>query len=567
MPLVYPCINNPYYHKFLLDILTEIFNEYKADALYVDGLSPYKCFCEHCKAKYRDMFNAELPAKFQELGPGPMPWGMTSQPELVGDPGDPDSQLYTQFQYQNDIDIRRDFFTTVKSCKSDAAVLFHTWPKPKTIQYYEGTLGEIYIVQPWKHVLWKMGEMTNYGSVFPGLLVLQNLYFQMVGSDRFPTAEAAAIDAKITAEEARHKAYQILANGMFPNFFYFLEMKTVFSFLRENEQYYDYIRTMPVKFMAFTRAIRKDSLQRQIENDYPVSGPRDRFLAPYVGFYSAMLRAGLPVVTIHRTDFHEKIAGFKVLCLVNEAGISDQQAEAVRQFVADGGSLIATGETSLYDQKAQRRPDFALKDLFGVSYMDTMVADNMPVEFDGLHDITKGLEKYQFDYDEPLVEVRPDQGKVAGWILDKNRKIPAVITNTYGLGRVVYIPARFDSIQCEKLTPAIEKLFDNSVYWLTQGNVPVQINADTTVGVTLYDQPNRRILHLLNYNADTMQDYKPVESVYNVKIKMSVPDGQKVAGLHQLMQKSELQFDNNGEWLEFIIPELGEYEVVVMEFA
>ena len=48
---------------------------------------------------------------------------------------------------------------------------------------------------------------------------------------------------------------------------------------------------------------------------------------------------------------------------------------------------------------------------------------------------------------------------------------------------------------------------------------------------------------------------------------MSVPDGQKVAGLHQLMQKSEVQFDNNGEWLEFIIPELGEYEVVVMEFA
>lgn len=549
----YACINNPDFRKFLLDILREIFTEYKSViGLYVDGLTPHVCFCEYCKAKYRDMFNAEMPAKFQELGPFVVLWEMTSHPELVGDPRDPDSQLYTQFLYRNLTDITRDITMTVKSCKPDAVTLYHSWPKPETIKYYDGTLGEVYLNYPWVHSLWKFGELTNYGAVFP-MLMLQN-----IGPD------------PKTAVEARHRMYQVLANGMFPNIWSFLGMKTCFDFLRDNEQYYDYTRTSPVKFIAFPRAIHEDSLQKRIKKDYGISGPRERFLAPYVGFYSAMLRAGLPIVTIHRPDFHEKIYGFKVLCLANEVGITDQQAEAVRQFVVDGGGLIATGETSLYDQNGQRRPDFALKDVFGVSYVDILDVDKRTVEFSGSHNITKGLEKYSFDYDEPLVMVKPTKGKVIGRLVNKNietESIPAVIINTYGRGRVVYIPARLDSIQCEKLTPAIEQLFANSVNWIIRGNVPVQIKAAATVGVTLFEQPGRRILHLVNHNTGTKDlKYERIEPVNNIEIKMSVPDGRKLTRLHLLWQKSELQYDKNGEWIEFTLPELGEYELVVEEF-
>jgi len=548
-PARYGCINNPEFREFLLNVLKEIFTEYGPDGMYVDGLSPHVCFCEHCKAKYRNMFGAELPMKFHELGPVSVLWEMTSQPEPVGDPQDPDYELFTQYLYRDLFDITRDFTNTVKSNKADAAALYHSWPKPNILKYYDGTLGEIYITRPWIHGLWKVAEMTNYGAVFPGLVILQN-------HGRFSTAD-----------ESRHKAYQIMANGMFPNFWDFTGMKTVFGFLRENEKYYDYVITRPVKSIALARGIRTDGVQRKIERDYPVSGPRDRFLAPYVGFYSAMMRSGMPVVTIHRFDFHEKMTGFKVLCLVNEAGISDQQADAVRRFVSDGGGLIATGETSLYDEKAQRRQDFALKDLFGASYVDTLPAGEMAVEFDSLHDVSKGLENNSIEYDESLVVVRHDKGTATGWIVAKNSKIPAVITNTYGRGRVVYIPARFDSLQCEKLTPAIEKLFANSVNWVTQGEVPVMINSQATVGVTLFDQPGRRMLHLLNYNAGMLQDYQPVEPVFGIKVRMSVPEGKKVSRVHLLMKKSELQYNDKGGSIEFIIAELGEYEVAVMEIA
>ena len=547
----YPCINNPEYHKFLLDVLKEIFTEYKPDGLYVDGLTPHVCFCKHCKAKYRKMFNADMPAKFSESGPISVLWEMTSKPELVGDPRDPDSQRHTEFLYRSLTDITRDYTTTVKSCKPDAVTLYHSWPKPETLKYYDGTLGEIYINQPWVHTLWKSGELTNYGAVFP-ILLLQNMY-----------------PLQKTEVENRHKMYQVLANGMLPNCWYFSGMKTCFDFLRENEQYYDYTKTGPVKFIAFPRAIHEDSVHKRIKKDYGISGPRDRFLAPYVGFYSAMLRSGLPIVSIHRPDFQEKLAGFKVLCMINEVGMTDNQVEVVRRFVATGGGLIATGETSLYDEKGERRPDFALRDVFGVSYVNTMTAEKRIIEFGGLNNITKGLEKYQIDYDEPMTVVKAVQSKTDGWLVDENKEkqsVPVVITNTFGLGRVVYIPARLDSVQCEKLTPAIEKLFANSVYWVTQGNVPIQIKTDATVGVTLFGQSGCRILHLVNYNADTLKDYDMIVPVKNIKIKMNIPDGKKIARLHLLWRKSNLKFSENGKWIEFTVPEISEYEVVIAEF-
>src|SRR5262249_46626589 len=55
----------------------------------------------------------------------------------------------------------------------------------------------------------------------------------------------------------------------------------------------------------------------------------------------------------------------KVLALPNVGALSDAQAAAIRRFVDRGGSLVATGATSLYTERGDRRADFALAGLFG----------------------------------------------------------------------------------------------------------------------------------------------------------------------------------------------------------
>ncbi|OGV39552.1 MAG: hypothetical protein A2X48_13020 [Lentisphaerae bacterium GWF2_49_21] len=59
---------------------------------------------------------------------------------------------------------------------------------------------------------------------------------------------------------------------------------------------------------------------------------------------------------------------YKCLILPNTACMSDDQAAAIRQFVKDGGMLIASGETGLYDENEKFRNEFALSDVLGVKF-------------------------------------------------------------------------------------------------------------------------------------------------------------------------------------------------------
>jgi hypothetical protein len=67
----------------------------------------------------------------------------------------------------------------------------------------------------------------------------------------------------------------------------------------------------------------------------------------------------------------EALAGARVLFLANAMSLSDVQLDVIRAFVRDGGGVVATAETSLYDETGRRRRDFGLADLFGVSYRRT----------------------------------------------------------------------------------------------------------------------------------------------------------------------------------------------------
>ena len=59
---------------------------------------------------------------------------------------------------------------------------------------------------------------------------------------------------------------------------------------------------------------------------------------------------------------------FRTLILPNIAALSNDQCSQLAGFINRGGSLVATYETSLYDEWGVRRSDFGLASLFGVSF-------------------------------------------------------------------------------------------------------------------------------------------------------------------------------------------------------
>jgi len=88
--------------------------------------------------------------------------------------------------------------------------------------------------------------------------------------------------------------------------------------------------------------------------------------APYEGYAQALIRARIPYLPVHAADIDRESAGLSTLILANVGAMSDGECAAVRRFVARGGSLIATGESTLYNEWGDARPDFALADLLHV---------------------------------------------------------------------------------------------------------------------------------------------------------------------------------------------------------
>ncbi|MBI4662451.1 MAG: beta-galactosidase trimerization domain-containing protein [Verrucomicrobia bacterium] len=551
----FACINHPRYRKFLRDLLKEMFTKYEPAGLYVDGLTPQVCFCEHCRRKFTDLFGVPMPvAKLAQLKASWSVWAeFGSDPQPLGDAeNDVDARRWTEMFYRALGEVTREFSQTVKAAKPDAITAFHSHPKPNCLDAYDATLTEVYSPRPWIHTAWRAGELAGYSSAV-AVPVLFNVYPHRHGTER----------------EARRQALQGLAHGAYPNFWSTPGMKRVFDFMARHAADLDFATTAPVKFLALPRDVHAATTQSATPRGPGVDYRQDRFLAPCVGAYSALMRSGLPIVTLHRPRFEEQLEGFRILCLANVALMSDAQVAAVRQFVSAGGGLLATHETSLYDEKGRQREDFALADVLGVRYRKTLPAAAREIQFTN-HPVAGRLAgDAKLPHSEPQVVADLTTGSAIGWLKEHkaDRELtPAVVVHSFGKGRVVYLPGRLDAMQCAELNSATELLFANAANWLADGAVPVFVNAPGVIGVSLYHQPRCYLVHLLNHQRDSLDRTDDFQPIARPVISVRLPQGARASSVRALWSDTEPPYEQSGDLVTVRLPSLGEYELLALDW-
>ncbi|WP_064710206.1 alpha-amylase family protein [Rhizobium bangladeshense] len=138
----------------------------------------------------------------------------------------------------------------------------------------------------------------------------------------------------------------------------------------------------------------------------------DRTMNPYRGMLRSLDRAGITHLPVHADNIAGAAGRFRVLILPNLAAMSDEQVEAVRAFAAQGGSVIASSETSLYSQYGDRRPDFALADIFGLHSKGTSHggkdAANADIETSARHTYLRLSPELRADVHGPKDETAPE---------------------------------------------------------------------------------------------------------------------------------------------------------------
>jgi hypothetical protein len=109
----------------------------------------------------------------------------------------------------------------------------------------------------------------------------------------------------------------------------------------------------------------------------------ERYLAHAFGAFRACVEEHLPTNLIEDWNLTaDDLKKYAVLILPNSACLSDTHCRAIEEFVRNGGGLVASLDTSLFNETGDPRPNFGLAELLGIDYSGVPEAKSGPMDLD-----------------------------------------------------------------------------------------------------------------------------------------------------------------------------------------
>lgn len=243
---------------------------------------------------------------------------------------------------------------------------------------------------------------------------------------------------------------------------------------------------------------------------------------PLNGFYQALIEARIPFDML---DSHyitiENLSKYKAIVLPNIAVLSDADCAALTQYVEAGGAILATHETSLYDEKGDRRNNFALAELYGVDSRGGTVnhVRNSYIRVDGnaaSKTLLRGFDQdlriigtenrvqivLRADDFEPspfrAVPAYPDLPMEEVYPRDAPADYEEVVYRKHGKGRVAYFCGDIGRCFWDYLTADHQRLIANSIRWCLNGDEMVMLEGSGLIDMTVWKNNEGLIIHLVN---------------------------------------------------------------------
>lgn len=604
------CLNWPEWRGLNLKIMEEAVQKYSLDGIYTDWMGYPTCYCEQCRQRFQADAGIPIPDSTTLAQWGvPLSYpGFDEGNALIADPA---TRKYAEWKSRLTAEMIIEIFARVRALKPNILTLHHLQPNSQTVPYYAGTLAEggERNRPDW---LWHTGYLANSSSMY-SVPFFTNLYN----------------NTGVSKREYKLRCAQVFANGSYPAVIPaplydhrpLDGAREVFRLVDKYPQYFEFEKSQPVRFLAFPHSplgyglIRDALVERRcpigvdgqltsgaetgkaelISRGWPAT-EESRFDSARMGAYGALALSGIPVSSLMPEHFLEQFSGYRALCLADEGSMSDAQVERVRRFVADGGGLVATHETSLYRDDGSKRADFALADVMGLHYAATDkywgVTGGYRVHFEVKQphpvnqDLYPGLRIRNCDL---VVSVRLDGAESIASIVQPHGALypdsrnghvgtlrdslmagveigPAVTVHQFGKGRVVYFAGRPGSMYLHWAIPEMRTWMRNAVDWISRGEVPARVNAQAPVSVGLFRQPARYVLHLVNM-AVAATPVDEVPDLNNLELSVQIPSDVKLGRVWGLVADKDLAFRLEGGAVRINLPVLHEYEVVALEHA
>ncbi|MHB9032805.1 MAG: alpha-L-fucosidase [Anaerolineae bacterium] len=558
------CPNSPY-RDYAAAHVRELCTRYKFEGIFLDmTFWPVVCYCPHCQKRF-----------MQEQG--------KSLPRIINweDP------TWVAFQRSREawlVEFARYITETIRQVAPEVS-----------IQHQASTY-----TLPWRFGVTDRLALENdylggdfYGDALQGSVV-RKLFHNMSPNlpQEFMTSFSTNLQnhtAKKSKELLQAKASACLADGAA---FLFIDaidpvgtvnpatyarMSSVFDQTKPYEAFIGGAQVQDVAIYLNTEAKFDPA-----DNGKTVDDPGLSHHLPHVDAVVSVARTlkenHIPFGVITRNSLPD-LQRFRLIILADMPALSQAEAEAFRAYVQAGGNLYASRYASLLDNKGIRHADFALSDVFGVSYVgETRESFTYIAPTADAGDLLSGYSaKWPLGLDRSQVMLRAHQGaQVLGTLVlpytlpnDFRRfasihsnppgiatGYPAMVLNNFGTGRAFYSALTLESAEMH------QDIFANIVRLL---GAPFGITAEApkAVEMTTYHQADRKryIISLVNF-----QNELPNIPVEGIKVKLAIGS----PGVKQLLLLPAAEswpYTVSDGYVEFTAPRLETLVMLALDYA
>jgi hypothetical protein len=302
--------------------------------------------------------------------------------------------------------------------------------------------------------------------------------------------------------------------------------------------------------------------------------------------YAALLEGRFLFDFVHQENLTaESLKPYRALVIPNAAFLRDTECEAIRDYVKAGGSVLATFESSRYNEWGVAREDFGLQALFGVSVAGDPIGpfNNSYMRMEKAHPVCEGFTGTSIlpgpEFRVPVSHV-PSNALYLSVVPHyppfppemvypriRQTEEPAAIFREQGGSRIVYFPGDVGRSYWRSGNPDLSRLLINAVRWiLKQQAPPASVQGNGLLETFAWETEPGFALHILNYsNPNALRPF--VSQLYPVgplQAQVQVPRDRKIISVRALRGGKDLPFRNVEGTVSFEIPSVEDYEVIAL---
>ncbi len=295
----------------------------------------------------------------------------------------------------------------------------------------------------------------------------------------------------------------------------------------------------------------------------------------FTGFFYALTRNHIPFDVLRDLDLRpEVLARYETVILPNVACLGTEERRALLAFVHNGGTLIATFETAMYDEEGQPADGDFLREAFGIervagSFRPAAAEEYIEISEQGSQVLTGFASGEIVPRYRLVLKVLPTaDAQALCYVMEPISKVyaplkprtdyPAILIRQVGRGMGMYISGAFGETYHHFPFLEYEQMLAALLHY--RRTPQILTDAPPSVQMELWRKGNLLLLHLVNNSGDMRRPMGYIHPVHGMHITL---DRTHADAVHSA-RGTPVRFENGerGVTLEIDLEE--QYDIVIV---